>query len=114
MNCEHVERDLDAYLDRELGSEFGDGRSASTSSSCAACRRRVAEREALEPARRSGAVLRSSGSICGHECGETNGASDDRRARLLAWAAAAVLAVSVGGGVTLVRSASTRADAIGR
>ena len=46
MSCEQLERDLDAYVDRELDLE------AATAirdhvDGCVACRRRVAERQAL-------------------------------------------------------------------
>ena len=46
MSCEHVERDLDTYLDNELDAATAmDVRGHLNE--CAACHRRVAEREAL-------------------------------------------------------------------
>ena len=51
MSCEHVERDLDAYLDRELDTESATAVRVHLSG-CAACRRRVAEREAPPAAAR--------------------------------------------------------------
>jgi anti-sigma factor RsiW len=113
MSCELVERDLDAYLDRELDAES----SAAVRDhlgTCPRCRRWFAERDALtrlvgaapyyvapdrlrlrvvEQARRSGS-----------------------RRRLLTWAAAAVLLFAVGMGTALLRFGaaphSTTADQI--
>ena len=68
MSCEHVERDLDAYLDREL-----DAQSAAAIrdhlSGCAACRRQVAEREALSRLVRAAPLLFGSGSPAGTSVG---------------------------------------------
>ena len=46
MSCEHMERDLDAYVDRELDVESVKA-IRDHINECAACRRQVAEREAL-------------------------------------------------------------------
>jgi anti-sigma factor RsiW len=108
VNCETVERDLDAYVDRELGSDPATAIREHLGS-CPACRRRVADRKGLSrligaaPYYAAPARLRES--VSRQAARPTIGRS------LLAWAAAAVLAVSVGGGVTLVRFASTRSDA---
>ena len=104
MTCEIVERDLEAYVDREL-----DVAAATIVrehiSGCTTCRRRVAEREAL------GRLIRSMPSDAAPDRLRSRLAGLARRspmARLLPWAAAAVLAVSVGGGIAVVRFTATR------
>ena len=107
MTCDTVERDLDAYVDRELV-PIPDTAIREHLSSCADCRRRVAGSRRLArlvraaPIRGAGPIARSVSRLTARP---TIGRS------VLAWAAAAVLAVSVGGGVTLVRFASMRSDA---
>jgi len=102
-----VERDLDAYLDRELDVEASKA-VRDHLGECAACRRQVAEREALgrlvraaprysAPARLRERVLQSARSRV--------------RPRVLTWAAAAVLVISVAGGASLLRSSATKGDA---
>jgi anti-sigma factor RsiW len=107
VNCETVERDLDAYVDRELGFESATALREHFSR-CAACRRRVADRKGLS---------RLIGSAPYYAAPDRLRASVSARAArsplgrgLLAWAAAAVLMLSVGGGITLVRFAATRTD----
>jgi anti-sigma factor RsiW len=108
VNCETVERDLDAYVDRELGVDAATAIREHVSG-CATCRRRVADRKGLS--RLIGSVPyyaapeRLRATVSGQSARSTTGRA------LLAWAAAAVLAVSVGGGVTLVRSVATRSTA---
>jgi anti-sigma factor (TIGR02949 family) len=46
MSCEHVGRDLDAYLDRELDAVSSNALRDHLGE-CAACRRQVAERAAI-------------------------------------------------------------------
>ena len=46
MSCQHVERDLDAYLDRELDAASSKA-VRDHLGNCAACRRHAAEREAV-------------------------------------------------------------------
>jgi anti-sigma factor RsiW len=111
MTCADVERDLDAYVDRELDPA---SRAALRNHllDCLACRRRVEDRGTL------GRLVRS---LPYHT------APDHLRARALApvrrwpwrtvaWAAAAALAVSVSGGVALLRlpraSGTPGADAV--
>jgi anti-sigma factor RsiW len=109
MSCEHIERDLDAYLDSELGAE-----SASVVrdhlSGCATCRRQLAEREAL------GRLVRAAPYYSAPDRLRLRVSAQTTRSksvgRLLTWAAAAVLVVSVGGGMSLLRSALSRGDAI--
>ena len=109
MSCEHVERDLDAYLDRELDAESAmDVRGHL--SECAACRRRVAEREALGRLVRAAPYYSAPDRLRARVLAQTTRSRSVRR--VLTWAAAAVLVVSVGGGMSLWRSAVTRGDAI--
>jgi anti-sigma factor RsiW len=107
MSCAHVERDLDAYLDRELDVEASKA-VRDHLGECAACRRQVAEREALgrlvraaprysAPARLRERVLQSARSRV--------------PPRVLTWAAAAVLVISVAGGASLLRSGAAKGDA---
>ena len=67
MSCEHVERDLDAYLDRELDAESATAVRVHLSG-CAVCRRRVAEREALSRLVRAAPYAIQPRIACGHEC----------------------------------------------
>jgi len=109
MSCEQVDHDLDAYLDRELDAE-----SAKTIrdhiSACAACRRQVAEREALSRLVRAAPYYSAPDRLRSRVLAHSTRSTSVRR--LLTWAAAAVLIVAVGAGMTLLRSASTRRDAM--
>jgi anti-sigma factor RsiW len=108
VNCETVERDLDAYVDRELGSDSATAILEHVSA-CVACRRRVGDRKGLSrligSAPYFAAPDRLRASVSAGAAGSTAGRG------LLAWAAAAVLAVSVGGGIWLVQSVATHANA---
>lgn len=108
MNCETVERDLDAYVDRELRSDSATAIREHVST-CAACRRRVADRKGLSRLVASAPYFAAPDRLHGHVSAQAARPATGRG--LLAWAAAAVLAVSVGGGITLVQSAATRANA---
>jgi anti-sigma factor (TIGR02949 family) len=109
MSCEHLERDLDAYVDRELENE-----SATTIrdhlSGCAACRRHIAEREALSRLVRAAPYYTAPDRLRARVLAQTARSRSTRR--MLTWAAAAVLVVSAGGGITLLRSASTRNNVV--
>jgi mycothiol system anti-sigma-R factor len=109
MICEQVERDLDAYLDRELTAESATavrdhlGR-------CAACRRQAAERETLSRLVRTAPYYSAPDRLRARVLAQTARSRSVRR--VMAWAAAAVLTVSVGGGMSLLRLASVRGEAI--
>jgi anti-sigma factor RsiW len=108
VNCETVERDLDAYVDRELGSDSATAIREHVSA-CAACRRRVADRKGLSRLIGSAPYFAAPDRL---RASVSAGAARSTAGRgLLAWAAAAVLAVSVGGGITLVQSVATHANA---
>ena len=109
MMCDDVAQDLEAYVDRELDADPS-AAIRSHVSACASCRQRVAERETLGRLVRSVpyrlAPDRLRARVVAHV--------QRRRARrhLLAWAAAAVLIVSAGAGITFVRSATIQSDAL--
>ena len=109
MSCEQVTRDLDAYVDREL-----DTQSAAAVrehlSGCADCRRHVSEREALGRLVRATPYYSAPGRLRARVSTESRRTSSMRQ--ILTWAAAAVLVVSMGGGITLWRSATTRGEAV--
>jgi len=109
VTCETIGRDLDAYVDRELE---GDSETAFRAhlEECAACRRRVAEREMLGRLVRSAPYYPAPDRLRARVAAQT--ARSTSTQRLFAWAAAAVLVVAVGGGVALVRSAASRGDTI--
>jgi anti-sigma factor RsiW len=110
MTCDDVERDLDSYVDRELEP----GAAAAVCDhleGCAACRARVAERRALGRLVRSAPYYQAPASLRARIASRTAAPSPAPR-RILAWAAAAVLAVSIGGGAAFLRSVSVRADAV--
>jgi anti-sigma factor RsiW len=109
MSCEYVERDLDLYLDRELEA------AAATAvrvhlSDCAACRRRVAEREALSRLVRAAPYHAAPDRLRARVLAQTTRHRPARR--ILTWAAAAALVVSVGTGMNLWRPPNTRGDAL--
>jgi anti-sigma factor RsiW len=108
MSCEQAERDLDAYLDGELDAEFAMA-VRDHLGTCAACRRQIAEREALSRLVRAAPYYSAPEPLRARAVAQTTRSRGVRR--VMAWAAAAMLAVSAGGGLTLLRSASTRVDA---
>src|SRR5262249_54174205 len=102
MSCELVERDLSAYLDRELDIDAATAiRSHLTD--CVACRRFVAEREAL------GQLVRSAPYYAAPERLRARLSARTSRSRFagrfLPWAAAATVLVSAGIGATVMRLA---------
>jgi anti-sigma factor RsiW len=104
--CEDVMRDLDAYVDREL-----DAGAASAVrdhlTGCIDCRQRVAEREAL------GRLVRSTPYYAAPDRLRARVSAQAMRSttlrRVVPLAAAAMLLVSIGGGVALMRSTVSRA-----
>jgi anti-sigma factor RsiW len=108
MMCRDIDRDLDAYIDHEL-----DVATVATVrqhlAGCATCRERIAEREALGRLIRSTAYYPAPDRLRAGITARAVRSTTPRR--LMMWAAAAMLAVSVGGAVTLVRSARARDNA---
>jgi anti-sigma factor RsiW len=109
MSCELVERDLDAYLDRELDAES----SAAVREhvrTCAACRRQFAQREALTRLVRGAPYYSAPDRLRARVFAQSTRSNSMRR--VLTWAAAAVLVLSLGAGMTLWRPASSRGNVI--
>jgi anti-sigma factor (TIGR02949 family) len=109
MSCELVERDLDAYLDRELDAEASSAVREHVRT-CAACRRQLAQRETLSRLVRRAPYYSAPDRLRARVLAQSTRATSVRR--VLTWAAAAVLVLSVGAGMTLWRPASDRGDAI--
>jgi anti-sigma factor RsiW len=109
MTCEYVERDVDAYLDRELDPAAAMAARVHLTE-CAACRRRVAERESLSRFVRAAPYYSAPDRLRARVLAQTARPRSARR--YLTWAAAAALVVSVGTGITVWRSPSARGDAI--
>lgn len=109
MSCEPVARELDPYLDRELDAESST-RVRAHVVGCAACRRELAEREALGRLVRTAPYYSASDRLRARVLAQTARSTSARR--FVAWAAAAALVVSVVGGSSLLRSRLTRGDTI--
>lgn len=107
MSCEHVERDLDAYLDRELDAATSSALRAHVGE-CSACRRRVAEREALGRMVRAAPYFTAPDRLRARVMTQT--ARPNAIRRLSAWAAAAVLVGAVATGVSWYGSSADRVD----
>lgn len=109
MTCEDVWRDIDPYVDRELGAEAAAAVQKHLAG-CAGCSRRVDERVAL------GRVLRAAPYYPAPHRLRARAAATAGRSRstrhVLSWAAAAVLVLSIGGAFALLRSGSSRSDAV--
>ena len=109
MSCELVGRDLDAYLDRELDAESSAALREHVMA-CAACRRQLAEREALTKLVRGAPYYSAPDRLRARVLAQSSRSNSVRR--VLPWAAAAVLALSVGAGMTLWPSASSGGNVI--
>ena len=109
MSCELVERDLDAYLDRELDAEASAALREHVRT-CAACRRQLAQRETLSRLVRRAPYYSAPDRLRARVLAQSTRSTSVRR--VLPWAAAAVLVLSVGTGMTLWRSAANHGDAI--
>lgn len=100
MICADVERDLDAYVDRELAQDAA-AAVRDHLDTCAGCRERTAERLALAQLIRAAPYARAPDRL------RTRAAAAARRSAstrwLLTWAAAAVLLVSLGAVLMVVR-----------
>ena len=109
MSCRLIDRDLDAYVDRELDVDATRAVREHLVR-CGACRTHVDERQALRRLVQSAPYYAAPDRLRARVSAMTRRASATRR--LLTWAAAAALVVAVGGALTLVRSATTRPDPI--
>jgi anti-sigma factor RsiW len=108
VSCGFIEHDLDAYVDRELDGEAA-ARLRAHLDTCDACRARVTEREALGRLVRSTPYYTAPPQLRARVAAHTPRRVSLRRLSTLA--AAAVLVLSVGSGLLVVRSAMMRADA---
>ncbi|MGE5813391.1 MAG: anti-sigma factor family protein [Acidobacteriota bacterium] len=100
MSCAVIGRDLDAYLDRELGSEPA-AVVRNHLSGCAACRARVAEREALSR------ILQSAPYFAAPERLRARVSSLHAPSRLISrfapWAAAAAVVLAVAAAIVFLK-----------
>jgi len=109
MSCILVERDLDAYLDRELDAE----RSTAVREHiriCAPCRRQLAEREGLARLVGSAPYYPAPDRLRARVLTQSTRSNSVRR--VLGWAAAAVLVLSVGAALSLWRPETSRGNVI--
>ena len=110
MNCEDIERNLDAYIDREIDPDAALAVRGHLSE-CASCHRRVAERETVGRLVRSAPYYAAPNRLRSRVALQTIRSTSRRR--LLALAAAAVVVASVGGGTAIWQSAAgTRSEAM--
>ena len=109
MTCEYVERDVDAYLDRELDPAAAMATRVHLTE-CAACRRRLAERESLSRFVRAAPYYSAPDRLRARVLAQATGPRSARR--LVTWAAAAALVLSVGSGIAVWRAPSARGDAL--
>ncbi len=100
MTCELLERDVDAYLDRELDAASSAALREHLGQ-CVHCRRQVAEREALARLVRAAPYYSAPDRLRTRVVEQARRSSSLRQ--VLTWAAAAVLVLSVGAGVGLLR-----------
>ena len=109
MSCETIEHDLQAYVDQEL-----DPGSAQIIrdhlEGCDRCRSTVAKHQALGRLVRSAPYYTAPEHLRARIAVQTTRSTMTRR--VLTWAAAAALVISIGGGLTLVRTTTARRDAI--
>ncbi len=107
MTCEYLERDLDAYLDRELDSESTKAVREHLSD-CATCREWVSEREALSRLLRSATYFRAPDRLRMHLASQAARTGYVRR--LVTLAAAAAVLIAAGAGSALLRTGTVRTD----
>jgi anti-sigma factor (TIGR02949 family) len=107
--CDDVERNLDAYVDRELPADVAEAIRQHLAG-CASCRRRVADREALGRLVRAVPYAEAPDRLRARVAGRVQRAKAARQ--LLTWAAAAAIVVAVGGGISLLRPVATQSDAV--
>ena len=109
MTCEIVERDLDAYVDRELDTD-ADRDIRDHLRDCARCRSRVGERQALGHLVRSVPYQSAPDRLRARVSTQTTRTFTPHR--FLTWAAAAAVVIVVAGGAALVRLATAGRDTV--
>lgn len=105
MSCELVARHLDSYVDRELDLELAKAVREHVNA-CVVCRRRVAERESLGRLVQSAPYYQAPDRLWAEVAASAGHQTPLRR--LVTWAAAAVVVLAVGGGLSLLQSARGR------
>ena len=105
MICDEVEGHVDPYVDRELAAADADC-VRDHLRTCGVCRQRVADREALGRLLKSLPSYQAPARLRARVARRLDPTRSARR--LLTWAAAAALVVSIGGGISLVRSERSR------
>lgn len=109
MICEVVQRDLDAYLDRELDAASSVA-VRDHLGNCAYCQRQVAEREALARVVQCAPHYTAPDRLRRRVLEQTRRSSSTRR--LFVWAAAAALVLSIGTGFAMLRFGTAGQTAI--
>jgi len=109
VSCETIEPNLEAYVDHELDSESAQSVREHLED-CDRCRKTFAEYQALGRTIRAAPYYTAPDNLRARIVAQTTRSTTTRR--ILTWAAAAALIISVGGGLTLVRTASGRRDAM--
>ena len=107
MICLELEHSLDSYVDREIAADTA-AAIREHLRTCFSCRQRVADREAVGRLVRSMPYYSAPDRLRMRVSTHVRRTSSTRS--LLAWAAAAVLVVSLGGVISLVRPAATADD----
>lgn len=107
--CDDVERNLDAYADRELPADVAEAIRQHLAG-CASCRWRVADREALGRLVRVVPYAEAPDRLRARVARRLQRAKSARR--LLTWATAAAVVAAVGGGISLLRPVATQSDAV--
>jgi len=113
VTCDDIERNLDAYVDREVEPAAAAAMREHLRG-CPACRRKVAEREALSREIQSAPYYAAPDRLRARVTAQVTRRAGTRR--WLAWSAAAMLTLAAGGGLTFLRfaraSVTAQADAI--
>jgi anti-sigma factor RsiW len=102
VTCDDIERNLDAYVDREVEPAAAAALSEHLRG-CPACRRRVTEREALSREIQSAPYYLAPDRLRARVAGQVTRRTAARR--WLAWSAAAILTLAAGSGLTFLRAA---------
>lgn len=109
MACEQVTRNLDAYVDGELAAAARHHFDTHLEG-CATCRRSVADRGALGRVVRSAPYYAAPAQV--RALVSARAARDRARRAFRNWAAAAVIVLAVGSGMSLFRATSNQRDTV--
>jgi anti-sigma factor RsiW len=111
VNCEQVERNLHAYVDREIDVDTA-GVIREHVATCPSCRPRVAQLEALGTLVRTVPQYRAPERLRAELVRSSRARTTLPRSRMVRWAAAAALVVAVGAGFMARRSDTPGADTV--